>query len=174
MERNADPGEFVGTNNKIATIARTNPIRLRIDVPEQSIGQVRVGQSVTLNTSAYPDQQFSGTIARVIPGLDATSRTLTAEAEVGNGQGLLKPGQFATVRILQSQSRTALMIPQRAVRRDGTSAKVFVIRDGRAEQHVVQLGDTDGDLIEIKNGLSQNDAVATSNVDKLNDGVEVK
>ncbi len=139
LERNADLGEFVSTTGKIATIVRTNPLRARIDVPEQSISNVRVGQSVSLSTSAYPDRQFSGTIARVIPGLNATSRTLTAEAEVNNVDGLLKPGQFATARILLTQKRTAVMVPLRAVRQEGTTSRVFVINNGRAEERLVQI-----------------------------------
>ena len=46
VERAADAGEFVATNNKVATIARTNPLRVRIDIPEQAIATVRPGQSV--------------------------------------------------------------------------------------------------------------------------------
>jgi RND family efflux transporter MFP subunit len=174
QERVADPGEFIGTQNKIATIVRTNPLRMKIDIPEQSIASVRVGQSVSLRTSAYPDRNFSGTIARVVPGLNPTSRTLTAEAEIGNEQGLLKPGQFATVRILLPESRQVVMIPVRAVRQDGTINRVFVIENGFAREQIVQLGDAEGDLIEVKNGIAPNAQIAVSNLEKLFDGAKVQ
>jgi multidrug efflux system membrane fusion protein len=51
---------------------------------------------------------------------------------------------------------------------------VFVIKDGRAEQRLVQLGQTDGDLVEIKTGVSANEQVVTSNVDQLVDGSPVR
>jgi RND family efflux transporter MFP subunit len=174
LERNADVGEFVSTTGKVATIVRTNPLRARIDVPEQSISDVRVGQSVSLNTSAYPEQQFSGTIARIIPSLNATSRTLTAEAEVYNSDGLLKPGQFATVKILLSQNRTAAMVPARAVRQEGTTSRLFVINNGRAEQRLVQIGQTENDLVEVKGNLKPDEKVAISNLELLFDGIEIK
>ncbi|MEO6050867.1 MAG: efflux RND transporter periplasmic adaptor subunit, partial [Pyrinomonadaceae bacterium] len=113
-ERVADPGEYISPstpNSKIATIVRTGTLRMRIDVPEQSIGKVAVGQGISLQTSAYPDRNFAGTVARILPSLNVTARTLTVEAEVANGDGLLKPGQFATVRITQSKPENAVMIP---------------------------------------------------------------
>ena len=174
LERNADIGEFVSTTGKVATVVRTNPLRARIDVPEQSISNVRIGQPVSLNTSAYPDRQFSGTIARIIPGLNATSRTLTVEAEINNIDGLLKPGQFATVRILLPQNRTVVMVPVRAVRQEGTTNRVFVINNGRAEQRLVQIGQTENDLVETTGNLKPDEKVAVSNLELLADGVEVK
>ncbi len=174
LERNADVGEFVSTTGKVATIVRTNPLRARIDVPEQSISNVRVGQSVSLNTSAYPDRQFSGIIARIIPGLNATSRTLTVEAEINNNDGLLKPGQFVTVRILLPQNRTVVMVPVRAVRQEGTTNRIFVINNGHAEQRLVQVGQTENDLAEVTGNLKPDEKVAVSNLELLVDGIEVR
>jgi RND family efflux transporter MFP subunit len=174
LERNADAGEFIGTQGKIATIVRTNPLRMRIDVPEQSIGSVSVGQSISLNTSAYPDRQFAGTIVRIVPGLNVTSRVLVAEAEVSNIDGLLKPGQFATVRVLLPQTRSAVMIPLRSVRQDGATNRAFVIENGFARERLVQLGTIENDLIEVKTGIAPDEKVAVSNVELLIDGVQVR
>ncbi len=142
-ERVADTGEFISPNtpnSKVATIVRTSPLRLRIDIPEQSIGKVGMGQGISLQTSAYPDRNFAGTIVRILPGLNVTARTLTVEAEVPNGDGLLKPGQFATVRITQSKPENAVMVPAVAVKAEGDTNTVFVIKDGAAHEIIVQTG----------------------------------
>ncbi len=173
-ERTADLGEYVSPSAKVATIVRINPLRLRIDIPEQAIPEVKVGQSVSVTTSAWPDKNFSGRIARVSPNVTPTSRTLTVEAEVENSSGALKPGQFATVRILQARSQPAVLVPARAVRTEAGVSRLFVIKDGQARERVVQLGQTEGDLVEVKNGVAANEAVATSNVEKLSDGLAVK
>jgi multidrug efflux pump subunit AcrA (membrane-fusion protein) len=173
-ERPVDLGEYVTTSSKVATIVRTNPLRLRIDVPEQALTEIRVGQSVSVNVSAYTDRSFNGHIARVSPGVTATSRTLTVEAEVENSDNLLKPGQFATVRIQQPQSQPAILVPARAVRTEGDVSHVFIIKNGRAEQRLVQLGQAEGDLIEIRNGVAADEQVATTNVDQLSDGATVR
>lgn len=176
-ERVADPGEFLtpnAPNTKIATIVRTSSLRLRIDVPEASIGKVAVGQSISMQTSAYPDRNFAGTVVRVLPSVNATARTLTVEAEVPNGDGLLKPGQFATVRITQSKADNAVMVPASAVRAEGDLNKVFVIKDGAVRERLVQTGLLENDLIQIKQGINEGEVVAVSNLGELFDGVFVR
>lgn len=173
-ERTADLGEYVSPQQKVATIVRINPLRMRIDIPEQAIPEVQVGQSVSVNTSAWPDKQFSGRIARIAPNVSATSRTLTVEAEIENSNGALKPGQFATVRILQPRPTPAVFVPARAVITDAGVSRVFVIKDGHAEQRIIQTGQSESDLIEVKTGVATGEQVATSNLDKLSDGMVVK
>jgi len=175
-ERTADPGEYVSPsvpNPKIATIMRTSTLRMKIEVPEQSIDLVKPGQSISLQTSAYPDRNFVGKVVRISPSLNATARTLTVEADVPNPDGLLKPGQFATVRITKSQPENAVMIPAAAVRADGDINKVFVIKDGVAREVIVTLGLLENDLIQVKGGLAENDVIATNNLAALSDGARV-
>ena len=173
-DRSADLGEYVSTTTKVATVVRINPLRVRIDIPEQAIPAVNVGQSVSVTTSAWPDRNFSGRIARISPNVTPTSRTLTVEAEIENSSGVLKPGQFATVRILESRSAPATLVPARAVRTESGVSRVFVIKDGHAQERLVQLGQSEGDLIEIKSGVAASENVATSNIEQLSDGMAVR
>ena len=176
-ERTADVGEFISPsapNAKVATIVRTSVLRMRIDVPEQSIGQVKNGQGISLQTSAFPDRSFNGVVTRIAPNLNATSRTLIVEAEVENGEGLLKPGQFATVRITQSTPKPTVMIPASAIKVDGDTNKVFVVKDGRAEERIVKTGVLENNLIEIQQGVAENESVAISNIGQIYDGVSVR
>jgi len=176
-ERVADVGEYISPsapNSKIATIVRTSPLRLRIDVPEQSIGKVAIGEGISLQTSAYPDRNFAGQVRRILPSLNVTARTLTVEADVPNTDGLLKPGQFATVRITQNTPENAVMVPATAVKAFGDKNSVFVVKDGAAREQVVQTGLLENGLIQIKNGIAEGDVVATSNLNLLSDGVLVR
>src|SRR2546421_658413 len=173
-DRPADVGEYPSTSSKVATVVRTNPLRVRIDIPEQAISTVHEGQAVSVSVSTYPDRSFAGRVARVSPNVSAQSRTLTVEAEVENGENLLKPGQFATIRVLLPQSDPATLVPGSAVKTDGTTARVFVVKDGVARERLVATGQRDGDLVEIKGNVSADEIVATSNVDQLADGVPVR
>ncbi len=173
-DRPADLGEYVSPQQKVATIVRTNPLRIRIDIPEQAIPEVQVGQSVSITNSAWPDRNFSGRVARIAPNVSATSRTLNVEAEIENSSGALKPGQFATVRILQPRAEPAVLVPSRALTTQAGVSRVFVIKNGHAEQRLVQTGQTEGDLTEIKNGVAADEQVATSNLEMLSDGIAVK
>ena len=176
-DRVADPGEYISPsapNSKLCTIVRTSPLRMRIDVPEQSIGKVSVGQGISLQTSAYPDRNFAGTVVRMLPSLNATARTLTVEAEVPNSDGLLKPGQFATVRITQSKPEDAVMVPAAAIKAEGDNNKVYVIKDGVAHERLVQTGLLEGDMIQIKQGVQEGEVLATSGFGQLQDGILVR
>lgn len=176
-EKVADVGEYISPNTpntKIATIVRTSTLRMKIDIPEASIGKVATGQGVSIQTSAYPDRNFAGTIVRISPSVNTTSRALTVEAEIQNVDGLLKPGQFATVRITQSKPEPAVMIPVAAVRTVGETNSVFVVKDGAAREHFVQLGLLENDMIQVKSGVVEGDLVAITNVPALTDGVLVR
>ncbi|HEY5075802.1 MAG TPA: efflux RND transporter periplasmic adaptor subunit [Pyrinomonadaceae bacterium] len=173
-DRPADVGEYVSPQQKVATVVNLNPLRVRIDIPEQAISQIHVGESVSVSVAAYPDRSFSGRVARVSPSVTTASRTLTVEADVENPKAELKPGQFATVRILLPQTEAAVLVPQRSLRAISGSTYVFVIKNGHAEQRLVQSGQTEGDLVELKSGVAADEVVATSNVDQLSDGVAVK
>src|SRR6266850_1520496 len=173
-DRPADIGEYVSPQQKVATVVNMNPLRVRIDIPEQAIPQIHTGESVSVSVAAYPDRSFAGHVARVSPNVTTASRTLTVEAAVENPKAELKPGQFATVRILLPQSAPAVLVPQRALRTISGSIYVFVIKNGHAEQRLVQSGQTEGDLVELKSGVAADELVATSNVDQLSDGAAVR
>lgn len=173
----ADVGEYISPNtpnSKIATIVRTSTLRMRIDVPEAAVGKVATGQGISLQVSAYPDRSFAGTIVRISPNVNQQARTLTVEAEVQNTEGLLKPGQFATVRVTQSKPEPAVVIPVTAVKTVGDTNSVFVIKDGIAREQIVQLGLLEGEMIQVKRGLVDGDRVATGNLSQLTDGVFVR
>jgi multidrug efflux pump subunit AcrA (membrane-fusion protein) len=172
-DRPADLGEYVSPQQKVATVVNLNPLRVRIDVPEQAIPQIHTGESVSVSVAGYPNRNFAGRVARVSPNVTASSRTLTVEADVENSKAELKPGQFATVRILLPQSEPAVLVPLRALRTVSGSTYVYVIKNGHAEQRLVQTGQTEGDLVELKSGVAADELVATSNVDQLSDGVTV-
>ena len=176
-EKVADVGEYISPsapNTKIATIVRTSTLRMRIDVPEASVGKVATGQGISLQVSAFPDRKFAGTVVRIAPNVNQQARTLTVEAEVQNTEGLLKPGQFATVRITQSKPEPAVVVPVKAVKTVGDQNSVFVIQDGIAREQLVQLGLLEGDYIQVKNGVIDGQRVVVSNLDQLSDGVFVR
>jgi len=173
-DRSADVGEYVSPQQKVATIVDVNPLRVRIDIPEQAITQIHVGESVSVSVAAYTDRSFAGRVARISPSVTASSRTLTVEAEVDNPKAELKPGQFATVRILLPQTELAVLVPLRALRTISGSTYVFVIKNGFAEQRLVQPGQAEGELVELKAGVKADETVAISNVDQLSDGAAVR
>jgi RND family efflux transporter MFP subunit len=169
-EKHASRGAYLMVNGKIVTLVKINPLRLRADIPESSAAAVRTGQTMNVTVDAFPNRPFTGRVVRIGPSLDEKTRALTVEAEVANPGNLLRPGMFAKSRLITSANTPAVMVPQRAVVTVAGLSKVFVIENGKAVERIVKTGATDGDLIEIAEGVKDGDVVATSNLDKLQTG----
>jgi len=168
-------GEYVSSASVIATILRTNPIKIQIQVAEADVPFISAGRGVSLEVDAYKDRKFAGTVSAVNPALDPTSRSAVIEAAVENGDNALRPGMFAAVHITKQGGGTGLFVPRAAVYNDQStqSYRVFVIQEDVAKLRVVQLGTEEGDTIQILNGVNADETVATSNLQQLYEGARV-
>ncbi len=163
-------GAFVPVGGRLVSLVRTNPLRLRADIPESSAAAVRIGQTITLTTEAFPDRTFIGRVARIGASLNEQTRALTIEAEVSNPNNQLRPGMFAKSQLTTNRGGAAVMIPKKALYTVAGLNKVFVIENGKAVERIVKMGITDGELIEITEGVNEGEQVATSNPDTLQQG----
>lgn len=174
-ERQVAVGEFVSTATVIATLLRTNPIKIQIQVSEADVPSVVVGRSVSLELDAYRDRRFSGVVTAVNPAIQAASRSAVVEASIVNNDNALRPGMFATARINKEGGSTGVFVPKSAVynHQATQSYRAFVIVDGVARLKVIQLGMEEGDSVQILSGLSADEVVATSNLEQLYEGAKV-
>ncbi|MFY9608862.1 MAG: efflux RND transporter periplasmic adaptor subunit [Blastocatellia bacterium] len=172
-EKRSSRGSYLMINSPIVTLVKINPLRLRADIPEYAAASVRTGQTMTLTVEAFPERTFTGRVVRIGPSLNELTRALTVEAEVANPGNLLRPGMFAKSKLITAKDAPAVMVPQRAVQVIAGLNKVFVIENGRASERIVKTGTTDGDLIEVVEGVKSGESVATSNLDKLQEGTVV-
>jgi multidrug efflux pump subunit AcrA (membrane-fusion protein) len=172
-ERLVSVGDYVTRGMKVAVVVRTNPLRVKLTVPEQFISSVSLGLPVNFEVDAYPGRTFEGRVQYVSPSLQADQRALTVEAVVPNPKGDLKPGLFATARIEQKQRTPGILVPSAAVQTVAGTSRVFVINGDRAEERIVTVGQPLGDQIEITKGLKAGERVATTNVGQLADGSKV-
>jgi len=169
-------GQYVALANKIATIVRITPIKLELQAPEANAPQMKISVPVDAAVPGYPDVVFHGMVTAINPAVDPTSRAFTAIAEFSNSNLTLKPGMFATARILLPGSSMGVFVPRSAVITDPStnSSQVFFIRDGKARVAVVQLGPTEGDQVQILSGITAGMTIATDNLKDLYDGQSVK
>ena len=169
-------GEYVGLNNKIATIVRMGSLKLQLQTPEQRASRAKIGMPVAARVSAYPDREFSGKVTAINASVDPSSRVFIVEARFENGQSELRPGMFANARVLLPGGETAVFVPRSAIVRDKTTDtnQVFAIENGKARLRVVVVGDADGDRIRIASGLSGNETVAVNRLNELYDGAAVE
>ena len=172
-EKHASRGSYLMVNSRIVTLVKIDPLRLRADIPEYAAASVRTGQTMTLGVEAFPGRTFTGRVVRIGPSLSEQTRALSVEAEVTNPGNLLRPGMFAKSTLITAKDAPAVMVPRRAVQIIAGLNKVFVIENGHASERIVKTGVSDGDLIEILDGVKEGDNVAITNLDKLQEGSAV-
>jgi len=169
------PGEYVSSATSIATLVRTNPIKVQIQVAEADVPFVAIGRGVSIQVDAYKDRNFGGVVTAVNPSIDPNSRSAIIEAQIENGNNALRSGMFATVKITRDGGTLGVFVPKEAVLNDTAtqSQRVFVIVEGIAKLRTVQIGTEENGTIQILNGVAADEMVATSNLPQLYEGAKV-
>lgn len=169
-------GEFVTTATAVATILRTNPIKVQLQVAEANVPLIVVGRGVSIQVDAYKDRKFAGTIVAVNPALEAASRSVIVEATIENGDNALRTGMFATGNIQREGGTNGVFVPKSAIINDASTQafRAFVIQDGVVKLRVVQLGTEENGSVQILSGINADETLATSNLDKLYEGAKVQ
>jgi membrane fusion protein, copper/silver efflux system len=155
-------GQAVRAGDNLFLIADRSVLWVELAVFESDARMLRVGTPVEVMVDALPGRTYEGRVTFIHPGLDTTTRTLTARVEVPNRNGRLRPGMYVTGR-LGGASAERLTVPLTAALPTGTRQLVFVNRgDGRFVPREVQTGVRNDSLIEIVSGLKPGDEVVAT------------
>lgn len=171
--RHLNPGEFVGQNTAVFTIVQSDPLKWSGTVAEHAALAVRPGQTVQIRVEPVPGRRFEGQVTRVSPAVDVASRTALLEARVPNAQGLLKPGLFARGSIVLREDRGVAFVPDAAVSYFAGITRVFVVADGAVAERTVRIGASRSGWVEVVEGVTPGEMVATSGLGQLQDGGRV-
>lgn len=147
--------------------AKPNTILVVCEIPENQLGSIRRGLVCTLNFTAFPSKRFTGRIDAVNDYIDNTTRQIKLRIAVGNPDGRLKAGMFATVQFGVLEGRMMTVARDAIVTVQGRDY-VFVQTGPQAiERRAVQLGQQRADRVVVQSGLRENDAVVVANVLQL-------
>lgn len=161
-EKMVTDGQAIQAGDNLFLIADRSVLWVNVAVFEMDASVVRLGTPVTVSVGALPGRTYPGKVTFIQPTVDERTRTLTARVEVGNRDGQLRPGMFATVELSQA-AQVVLAVPLGAVLPTGTTNLVFVNRgDGSFLPREVTVGARGDSLIEIRQGLKPGDEVVAS------------
>lgn len=172
VTKDASLGEMVQPEDELFTIADLSRVWIWIDVFEKDLPKVHLDDAVEVEVDAYPDQPFQGRVSFLSGSLDASTRSTRARVEVENGDGRLRPGMFARVRVSDPHAVAGTLdwqpvpaIPASALQRAGEGFVVFVKEgEGRYRRQPVQVGRRSGGWVEVVHGLRPGDEVAVEGV----------
>jgi len=152
------------TTAPMLTIADLRKVWVTSDVPENLIRQISTGESVDITLDAYPDQTFSGRVARVADTLDPKTRTMKVMVELDNARGRFKPEMFGRIRHLEAK-RNMPALPVGAVIQDSGKNIVYVEQSkGRYESREVVIGNRVGGMVAVLSGVNVGERVVVDGV----------
>ena len=173
-ERKASPGQYVKDNVPILTIVKTNPMRLRVEIPESAVASVRVGTPLEFTTDSVPGSKFSAAVRELNPSLNDQSRTLIAEARFTSNDNRLRPGMFVQVRVILARDVQSVVVPRKAVYTVAGLTKVFVVRDGKLVECRIAPGQILDQWMEVPSDvIKKGEPIVVSDVPTLTDGQPV-
>ena len=170
--RSIKTGNFVQINTPIFRIIDQSRLEATLNVPERELATLKPGQPVDLQVDAMPGRHFGGRVDRIAPVVDSGSGTFRVICAF-DGQGVLQPGMFGRLGIDYDSRKDALSVPRLALLDDGEPA-VYVVRAGKAARVAVKTGYSEGEWIEIRDGLKPGDQVVTAGKVAVRDGAEVQ
>ena len=171
-DRQVTVGEFRSAGTPVLTIVRTDPLRLRVAVPERAAAALRAGQLVRVRVEG-DDARYDGKLVRLGAAIEEDNRTLPVEAAVANHHGALRPGMFATADIIVDRAEKAVVVPGDAIVTFAGVQKVLLVKDGRAREQRVRTGRRNADRVEITEGIKAGDVVIVKPGDVV-DGTPVR
>lgn len=173
-EQAVDEGGFVEVGRRIATLYRTDPLHMSFSIPERYAGRVSLDDEVEIIVSSFPDDRFAAELDVISPSVDERSRTLALRATIPNPDGRLRPGSFATARVIIERRDDLPVLPEETLigTRDGFI--VFVVEDGRAVRRQVRTGLRDDGVVSILEGVQRGEEVIRLGHQRVNDGTRVE
>lgn len=156
-------GQFVTPQTEMYMIADLSSVWVFVDIFEEELPWVRVGDEAEMRVSAVPGTVLTGKLTYIYPYQESKTRTIKARLEFDNKDLRLKPNMFADVTIHASPRKNVVKVPSEAIVRSGLREQVFVVRaPGKFEPRPVEIGLSGGGFTEIRSGISDGDKVVVS------------
>ncbi len=177
--RQVELGQIVSPGTPIASLQAVDPIYAEFWLPQQALAELKPGQRARMRIDTFPEAEWDGEVTTINPEVDPATRNVRVRATFPNRDGRLRPGMFANVEILSSETRSVLIIPATAVIFAPYGDSVFAIEEKKdaagktttvVRQKFVRMGERRGDLIAVTSGLEAGETVVTSGAFKLRNG----
>jgi cobalt-zinc-cadmium efflux system membrane fusion protein len=161
VERLCSPGQLLAAGGtQCFTLSKMSSVWVLVNVYQNDVRYVRVGDEVTIDNEAYPGE-MRGKIQYIAPALDPTTRTLQARIEASNPGERLKKDMYVSAEVRAGVIPNALMVPDAAVLRDTENMPYVYVQSGNNQfaRRMVTLGESQGGKTQITAGLQAGDKI---------------
>jgi membrane fusion protein, multidrug efflux system len=172
--RFVERGQLVNTSTRAFAVADVTRLEARLGVPERDAQRIRAGQAALIRVEGA-GSAVRGRVARVRPVVDPGSGTVQVTVEVDPAaDASLRAGQFVNVEIVTETLAERITLPRTAVLVDAARPRVYVVQEGRAVEREVVLGVSEGNQVEIREGVQPGDSIVVVGQDALRPGNPVR
>lgn len=180
--RQVNLGQYLAAGDPLVSLQSLDPIYVNLGVPQQDVGQIRIGHRVRVTTTDVAGVDLVGRVTALDSIVNPETRNIQIQATLANPAGRLRPGMFVQTELSLGSSRTVIPVPASAISYAPFGDSVFVVGEMKGEngttyrgvrQQFVKLGGTRGDQIAILSGIKAGDEIVTSGVFKLRNGAAV-
>ena len=173
-KRHVNVGAMVNPSVPIVTVVSLGTMVIQANAAERDIARIRQGITATVTLDSLPGQQYQGRVMRISPLLDPATRNGIIEIEIDNRGGALKGEMFARAELNLTSTRETILIPRDALVYRGEQPGVYMIDNDVARFRNVETGLTEGEKVEVINGLKEGETVVTRGTNLLKDGDRVR
>lgn len=171
--RNAEVGAMANANTKVLTITDTSSIYIDCSLAEADVAALQVGTTLPVSIESVANT-YDGIITYVSPAMDPSTKTYTVRISLTNPDASLRGGMFAQASLDVLQRPDTLFVPKDALlEQNGISQLYVILPDNTIEIRTVKTGFRNDDYVEITDGLTDGDRIATTNLARLKDGTHV-
>lgn len=171
--KNISVGSYVSPSTVIALLEQWDPAKIDFSIPEKYASLVSVGDTFSFTVEGN-NRRYISKVSAINPTLDQNTRTLLVRAVTSNKDHSLIPGSFARLNFLLDHNENALMVPTEAVTPVEAGKKLYVVRNGKAEEVMVTTGVRTEKSIEITSGIQEGDTVITKGTMQVKKGSDVR
>ncbi len=163
-------GEFAPEGAAVLELVVTDPVRLRIDVPEREIATVQLGQQVSFKVSVLGDKLFTGIVTHIAEAATIANNTFRVEVSLSNPDRQLRPGMIATAKLTRPSEEHALLLPLSSIIPQRGEHFIFIADHDRAVRRLIKIGRILSSDVLIAAGLTQGEEVIIEGHRDLIDG----
>lgn len=171
--KSVSEGTFVSPTTRIASIQQINQVKIDFSIPEKYADVINKNDPIHF-TVANKNEKYTAKVYAMEPKIDFSTRTLQLRAVADNRDGKLFPGITAKIEVPLKQITDAIMVPTEAIIPVLKGQKVFVCKNGKAQERIVETGVRTDSGIQIVSGISAGDSVITTGIMQLKPGGLVK
>ena len=188
--RQVDVRDYLASGTVIATLQDISSLYVDFYIPEQAVPKVAIGQTVQVQVSAYPGQQFPGRISAINPKVEDSTRNVLVRATLANPDNTLLPGMFTSLDVLLPNPTAQIVVPESAITYTLYGNSVYAVAEKKnesgelekdangqpllvAERRFVETGERRGGLVLVSKGLSAGEQVVSAGQLKLDNGTPI-